>query len=105
MFPVWLDPIDPASGPGDVFCVSPWTGAHPEARPGDRLRLVINSRLLRDDGSALVLEPPHGGQLYVSSVVYSDPGYGDLIIISLRATKTAALPTPAAPPARTLLRL
>lgn len=80
MFPVPVNPIEPASAPGEVFCVAPWTGEHAIARPGDAIRLDINSQLLHDDGSALIVEPPHGAKLRTAPVVYRIPGYDTLTI-------------------------
>lgn len=80
MFPVPVNPIEPATAPGEVFCVAPWTGEHAVARPGDAIRLDIISRLLRDDGSALIVEPPHGAKLSTSPVVYRIPEYDTLTI-------------------------
>lgn len=80
MFPVPVNPIEPGSAPGAVFCVAPWTGDDAIARPGDAIRLDINSRLLRDDGSALIVEPPHGAELHTAPVVFRIPGYDTLTI-------------------------
>lgn len=67
-----------ATNPGAVFVSSPWTGTHPVARPDEAVRMAINTRLLREDGSVLIVEPSYGWKLGVSQVVFRKPSYDTL---------------------------
>lgn len=72
--------------------MAPWTGTDAIARPTDAIRLDINARLLRDDASALIVEPPFGAELHTAPVVYLIPGYDILTIGQEPLTDRRGLP-------------
>lgn len=92
VFPVPVDPVVPSTSPRTLIFMAPWTGAQPAARLDQFIHLGIDTVLLRDDGSAVLVEPPHGAQLFVSSVVLRDPGYVTLRILQ-RPSRRSGLPT------------
>lgn len=91
MDPVVLNPVMPSTAPGAVFVCSPWNNAHPDMDRDRALHVCINTRLLRDDASALIVEPPHAARLSVSQVVFRRPSY-DTLLMWQRPSSSHALP-------------